>query len=38
MRIEEREMAQTEGKMRGEEPESTHQQDNQKNPAQFHGF
>jgi hypothetical protein len=26
----------TGGKMRGEEPESAHQQKNQENPAQFH--
>jgi hypothetical protein len=35
---EERETAPTRGKMRGEETESGHQQDNQENPAQFHGL
>jgi hypothetical protein len=31
-------MAHDRGQVRGEVPEPTHQQDNQKNPAHFHGF
>jgi len=38
MRVQKREMAHPRGEMRGEVPESTHQQKNQKYPAKFHDF